>query len=123
MNVCMINTDKPGIAKAMLRLWLLNVFGISQHNKITMVASGMENILLATDITSCIIYAKNLVLEYATAFEQHLINVRLGSAVQHWGTVMHRQNVGKKVTFQLRNKILEIRCTMSKILSSLWHLP
>ena len=123
MNVCMINTDKPGIAKAMLRLWLLNVFGISQHNKITMVASGIENILLVMDIISRIIYAKNLVLEYATAFEQHLINVRLGSAVRRRGTVMHCQNAGKKVTFQLRNKILEIHCTMSRILSSLWHLP
>ena len=109
MNVCMVNTDKPGIAKAMLGLWLLNVFGSSQHNKITMVASRIENILLTTDIISRIIYAKNLVLEYATAFEQHLINVRLGSAVRCRGTVMHRQNVRKEVTFQLQNKILEIR--------------
>ena len=74
-----------------------------------MVTAGIENILVTTDIISGIIYAKNLVLKYATVFEEYLISRWLGSAARLRGTTMYRQNTGKEVTFQFRNEVLETR--------------
>ena len=104
----MVNTNKLGIAKLVLCLWLLIASRCSQHNKVTMVIARIENILVVTDITSCVIYAKNFVLKYAAIFEQYLINCWLGSAARLQGTTdMHHRNAGKKMTFQLRNEVLE----------------
>lgn len=76
----MVNTDKLGIAKAMLWLWLLIASRSGQHNKITVVTARIENILVAMDIISGIIYTKHLVLKYMAIFEQYLISHWLGSA-------------------------------------------
>jgi len=71
-----------------------------------MVTARIENILVAMDIISCVIYTKNFVLKYAAVFEQYLINCWLGSAARLQGTTdMHHRNVGKKMTF-----LLEFAC-------------
>ena len=72
-----------------------------------MIAAGIENILIVTDIVSSIIYAKNLVLEYAAVFQQHLINHRLRSVARLRGTIVYCQNAGEEMMFQLWNKVLE----------------
>ena len=64
-----------------------------------MVTAGIENILVAADIVNGIIYTKNLVLKYATVFEEYLISRWLESAARLRGTTMYRQNAGKQVTF------------------------
>ena len=73
-----------------------------------MVTARIEDILVTTNIISGIVYAENFVLEYAAVFEQDLIYHGLGSTARVQGTIMHCQNARKKMTFQLRNKVLEI---------------
>lgn len=64
----------------MLWLWLLIASRSDQHNKITVVTAGIENILVMMDIISGIIYMKHLVWKYMAIFEQYLIGHWLGSA-------------------------------------------
>ena len=47
-----------------------------------MVTARIEDILVATDIICGIIYAKYLMLKYATIFEEYLISRWLGSAAR-----------------------------------------
>ena len=75
----MVNTDEPGIAKVMVCLWFFNAARSGKHNEVTMVTARIEDILVAANIISGIVYTENFMLEYVAIFEQDLIYHRLGS--------------------------------------------